>query len=137
MGFFDRIRAGLARFMAGRYGADQLNMALVIASLALSVIGAIAHAGVLTLLANVLIFLMLFRMLSKDRYRRAHENQVYLEKTYRARKEATEWVNRVKNSKKYRYFVCPKCKKRLRVPRGVGKVTITCKDCGTKFDKKA
>ena len=137
MGFFDRIRAGFARFMAGRYGADQLNMTLVIASLAMSIVGSIAKVGILTLLADVLLIVMLFRMLSKDRYRRAHENQVYLEKTYRARKAATEWVNRVKNGKKYRYFVCPKCKKRLRVPRGVGNVTITCKDCGTKFDKKA
>ena len=43
----------------------------------------------------------------------------------------------MKNSKKYRYFSCPKCKMRLRVPRGVGNVTITCKGCGEKFDKKA
>ena len=137
MGFFDKIRAGYSRFMAGRYGTDQLNMTLVIASLVLSVIGSIAKLGILTILADVLLIVMLFRMLSKDRYRRAHENQVYLQKTYGARKEASEWINRVKNSKKYCYFVCPKCKKRLRVPRGVGKVTITCKDCGTKFDKKA
>ena len=46
-------------------------------------------------------------------------------------------LNRLKNGKKYRYFTCPKCKQRLRVPRGVGSVTITCKNCGTKFDKKA
>ena len=45
--------------------------------------------------------------------------------------------NRVKNGKKYRYFTCPQCKKRLRVPRGVGNITITCKGCGNKFDKKA
>ena len=137
MGFFDKIRAGFARFMAGRYGTDQLNFALLIVSLAGSIIGSLTGLGILTLLADVLLIVMLWRMLSKDRYRRAHENQVYLEKTYGARRAATEWVNRVKNSKKYRYFVCPKCKKRLRVPRGVGKVTITCKDCGTKFDKKA
>ena len=49
----------------------------------------------------------------------------------------TERINRIRNSKKYRYFKCPKCKKLLRIPRGVGSVTITCKDCGTKFDKKA
>lgn len=137
MGFFDKIRAGFARFMAGRYGTDQLNFALLIVSLAGSIIGSLTGLGILTLLADVLLIVMLWRMLSKDRYRRAHENQVYLEKTYGARRAATEWVNRVKNSKKYRYFVCPKCKKRLRVPRGVGKMTITCKDCGTKFDKKA
>ena len=76
-------------------------------------------------------------MFSKDRYRRAHENEVYLSKTEGVRRGFTEWLNRVKNGKKYRYFTCPKCKQRLRVPRGVGNVTITCKSCGTKFDKKA
>lgn len=137
MGFFEKIRAGFGRFMAGRYGADQLSLTFVIVALVLSIVGSMTGLGILTLLADVLLIVMFYRMLSKDRYRRAHENQVYLEKTNGVRKAVTEWANRVKNSKKYHYFVCPKCKKRLRVPRGVGKVTITCKDCGTKFDKKA
>ena len=34
MGFFDKVRASFARVMSGRYGADQLSMALVIAALA-------------------------------------------------------------------------------------------------------
>ncbi|MBR5288795.1 MAG: hypothetical protein IKU34_09455 [Clostridia bacterium] len=137
MGFFDRIRAGYARFMAGRYGSDQLNFAMLIVALIGSLIGSVTGLGILTIAADALLIVMFYRMLSKDRYRRAHENQVYLEKTYGMRKAVGEWINRVKNGKKYRYFVCPKCKKRLRVPRGVGSVTITCKDCGTKFDKKA
>ena len=87
--------------------------------------------------ADALLLLAIFRMFSKDRCRRAHENQVYLEKTQKVRRAATEWVNRVKNSRKYHYYTCPKCKQRLRVPRGVGNITITCKQCGTKFDKKA
>lgn len=137
MGFFDKIRASFARFMSGRYGADQLGMTMVITALILTVLGSLAGSWILRLLSDVLLILMLVRMLSKDRYKRAHENQVYLEKTGRIRQSATEWLNRMKNSKKYRYFVCPKCKKRLRVPRGVGNVTITCKGCGEKFDKKA
>lgn len=137
MGFFDKIRASFARFMSGRYGADQLGMTMVITALILTVLGSLAGNWILRLLSDVLLILMLVRMLSKDRYKRAHENQVYLEKTGRIRQSATEWLNRMKNSRKYRYFVCPKCKKRLRVPRGVGKVTITCKGCGEKFDKKA
>lgn len=137
MGFFDKIRASFARFMSGRYGADQLGMTMVVTALIMTVVGSLAGSWILRLLSDVLLILMLVRMLSKDRYKRAHENQVYLEKTGRIRQSATEWLNRMKNSRKYRYFVCPKCKKRLRVPRGVGKVTITCKGCGEKFDKKA
>ena len=137
MGFFDKIRAGFARFMSGRTGVDQLSYAMVILALVMMVVGALSGLGLLTLMADALMIVMFVRMLSKDRYRRAHENQVYLEKTQNVRRAVTEWMNRVKNSKKYRYFTCPKCKSRLRVPRGVGSVTITCKSCGNKFDKKA
>lgn len=137
MGFFEKIRASFARFMSGRYGADQLSYAMVISALVLTVIGSIAHVMLLTLLADALLIVMFVRMFSKNRYQRAHENQVYLERTQNIRRAVTEWMNRMKNSKKYHYFTCPKCKARLRVPRGVGNVTITCKSCGEKFDKKA
>lgn len=137
MGFMDKIRAAFARFMSGRYGADQLSYAMVIGALVMTVIGALSGLGLLTLMADALLVVVFIRILSRDRLRRAHENQVYLEKTGKARQAATEWLNRVKNSKKYRYYSCPKCKARLRVPRGVGNVTITCKSCGEKFDKKA
>ena len=137
MGFFDKFRAAVSRFMSGRYGSDQLNLTMVIGALIVTTIGSLSGVYFLTLAADALLLLAIFRMFSKDRYRRAHENQVYLEKTQKVRRAATEWVNRVKNSRKYHDYTCPKCKQRLRVPRGVGNITITCKQCGTKFDKKA
>ena len=137
MGFLYKIRAAFSRFMSGRYGTDQLNMAMLYTALIMTLIGSIAKVTILSLMADALLIVMFIRMLSKDRYKRQHENQVYLERTYKMRQGVTEWVNRMKNSKKYRYFTCPKCKKRLRVPRGVGSITITCKGCGNKFDKKA
>ena len=137
MRFFDKIRSSFASFMAGRYGADQLGMTMLWTALILSIVGSFSRVGLLTLMADALLLLMFWRMLSKDRLKRQHENQTYLQKTYGARKAVTEWVNRMKNGKKYRYFTCPQCKTRLRVPRGVGNVTITCKSCGNKFDKKA
>ena len=137
MGFLNKIRAAFSRFMSGRYGTDQLNMTMLWTALIMSIIGSITKVGLITLMADALLLLMFFRMLSKDRYKRQHENQMYLQKTYKLTQGMTEWVNRMKNSKKYRYFTCPKCKKRLRVPRGVGSITITCKGCGNKFDKKA
>ena len=137
MGFLYKIRAAFARFMSGRYGTDQLNMAMLWTALIMTIIGSIAKVPIISLMADALLIVMFIRMLSKDRYKRQHENQVYLQKTYKMRQSMTEWMNRVKNSKKYRYFTCPQCKKRLRVPRGVGSITITCKGCGNKFDKKA
>ena len=133
MGFFDKIRANLSRFMSGRYGVDQLGHEMVICALVMTVIGALTRFHLISLMADALLLLALFRIFSKNRYKRAQENQDYLAKTLKARQSASEWLNRMK----YRYFSCPKCKMRLRVPRGVGNVTITCKGCGEKFDKKA
>ena len=137
MKFLDKLRASLTRFMVGRYGVDQLSYALVIAALVGTLLGALTRMGLFTLLADALLIVSFVRMLSKNRIKRAQENQLYLQRTQGVRKATREWINRVKNSKQYHYFVCPKCKARLRVPRGVGNVTITCKSCGNKFDKKA
>lgn len=137
MGFMDKIRANLSRFMSGRYGVDQLGHEMVICALVMTVIGALTRFGLLSLMADALLLLALFRIFSKNRYKRAAENQDYLARTLKMRTGMTEWMNRTKNRKKFRYFSCPKCKMRLRVPRGVGNVTITCKGCGEKFDKKA
>ena len=137
MNFLYKIRAAFSRFMSGRYGTDQLNTAMLWTALIMSIIGSIAKVSLISLMADALLIVMFIRMLSKDRYKRQHENQMYLQRTYKIRQSVTEWLNRLKNSKKYRYFTCPKCKKRLRVPRGVGSITITCKGCGNKFDKKA
>ncbi|MBQ8093631.1 MAG: hypothetical protein IJ242_08665 [Clostridia bacterium] len=138
MKFLDTLREKIAHFMSGRYGSDQLSFTMVIAALVVTLIGALTGTRVvLTVVADVLLILVFVRMLSKDRLRRAHENQVFLEKTAGIRKAVVEWYNRMKNMRKYHYFTCPKCKKRLRVPRGIGQVTITCKECGEKFDRKA
>ena len=105
MGFLDKLRASMARWMSGRYGADQLSMAMVIAALVVSILGTFTGArAVAMVLSDALLIAAFFRMFSKDRYRRAHENEVYLSKTEGARRGFTEWLNRVKNGKKYRYL---------------------------------
>ncbi len=137
MSLFDRFRAWVQRFMTGRNGVDQLSYAMVIAALVLTIIGSLFRFFLLTLLADALLIVAFFRIFSKNIYKRAQENRLYLQKTESIRRSVREWVNRIKNGRQYRYFTCPECKTRLRVPRGIGNVTITCKKCGKKFDKKA
>ena len=73
MSFLDKVRASFARFMSGRYGADQLSMAQVIAALVISILGSFFGARkVAMVLSDALLIWAFFRMLSKDRYRRAH-----------------------------------------------------------------
>ena len=48
-----------------------------------------------------------------------------------------QFINRVKNLRKYKYFKCPECHARLRLPRKVGEVTVTCGKCRHAFKQKA
>jgi ribosomal protein L37AE/L43A len=66
----------------------------------------------------------IFRMLSKNVYKRYEENRKYL-----------RFLDRWKD-KEHRYYDCPKCKQTVRVPRGKGKISITCPTCKEKFVKK-
>ena len=45
MSFMDKMRAALARLMAGRYGADELSMALMIAGVACSILGSLTQTA--------------------------------------------------------------------------------------------
>lgn len=138
MSFLDKIREKMSHFMSGRYGSDQLGFTMVITALVLTLIGALTGLSrVTTILADVILILAFVRMFSKDRLKRANENKIFLEKTVGVRRKLVEWWNRIKNIRKYHYYTCPKCKKLLRVPRGAGNITITCRACGEKFDKKA
>lgn len=129
----NKIKSAIYKFMYGRYGADQLSRFLLIASF-------VVLLPTLFIRNNIrLIFLVLFwiiviynyfRMFSKNIYKRQQENNWYLSKTNYLK-------TRFKQRKEYRFYTCPKCKTHLRVPRGVGNITITCKKCGYEFDKKA
>lgn len=126
------------RFMAGRYGGDQLSMALLIAAMVISLVCAFVPYGWIgSIVSAVLIALVFFRMLSKNTAKRFKENYAFL-KVWNPVKNWFQWVYlSIRYGKKNRYFLCPKCGRIACIPRKVGRVTITCKGCKHKYDKKA
>ena len=124
----DKLRNVFRRFMVGRYGTDKLNMAILIAGVAVCVVGMFVPSALLGLLCTAVSYgLMLwaiFRMLSRNTYRRYQENRKYL-----------QLVERLKD-RRHRYYTCPRCRQPVRVPRGKGKIAITCPRCKEKFIKK-
>ena len=114
----------LRQAFAGRYGVDQLSLAILVLDLILCLVGTFTRNGWLNLLAYIPMVLVLYRMLSKNTYRRYQENRRFL-----------QLVDRIKD-RKNRYFKCPKCKQLVRVPRGKGEISITCPRCKEKFVKK-
>ncbi len=129
------------KFMAGRNGTDQLCRFLSFASLfflLLATFAASSPFGASALvLAAACLFYCWFRALSKNTYRRSQENAAYLRLQNRVLGRFRGFFGRMKQRKDYRFYRCPSCKARLRVPKGKGKVSVTCRGCGAKFIKKS
>ncbi len=117
------------RFMQGRYGNDNLNRFLMVATIVLWVISMFT-TPILYSLGLIGLILVYFRMLSKNIYKRAAENRAYL-----------KYENRVKafwnQRKTHHIYKCPSCKQKIRVPKGKGKIEITCPKCRHTFIKKS
>ena len=131
------MREKFLRFMAGRYGNDELNKTMAIASVACLLLSVLFRgrnvSGLLWFIGAVLLVLVYVRMMSRNRYKRIDENNRYMRFKYdltsffRVMKE--RWVQR----REYKFFTCPACRTTLRVPRGKGKINIVCRKCGNSF----
>ena len=132
MSFRDR----MANWMSGRNGMDDLARFESGFVVALLVISLFSRWNILYLLALAVMIHMYFRMFSKNVSKRYEENQKYLNFRY----QAVVWWNRKKKHfeqrKTYRFFHCPNCKQEVRVPKGHGKICITCPKCRTEFIKR-
>ena len=124
-------------FMAGRYGIDHLTKAMFIAGMLLTFFGNALKWSIFTLLSYLMFFGCVYRTTSRNITGRQAENNKFL-KYY---KPAKSWVankyNIARSSRYYKYFNCPNCNKQLRVPRGKGKIEVTCNKCSYKFLKKS
>ncbi len=129
------IRNALQRFMYGRYGNDQLNLFLLGAYLVLYLLFALTRFSLFEWLALAVILLCLFRMMSKNLSSRRLENAKFMH----AIDPAVRWFRlrrTIRRDKEHLYFKCPSCGQQLRVPRGKGKITVTCRSCGAVFQEK-
>ncbi|MCM1189254.1 MAG: zinc-ribbon domain-containing protein [bacterium] len=130
------MREKLSRFMWGRYGNDQLNRFLMVVMLILLVLHMI-FGGPFYLLALALLIYSYFRMFSRNIAKRSAENQWYLRKSMKFRGLFQKKRRELSQLKQYHIYRCPNCKQKIRVPRGRGKIAVTCRKCGTEFVKKS
>ncbi len=139
--FLYRVSGALARFMYGRNGTDQLNMALLCAYLAALVLaallGRISPVRVLLEAVTVaLAVLVLFRTFSRNLSKRRVENDRFLA-WWRPVKQRITGARQRRRDKDHKYFTCKNCKTICRVPTGKGKIEITCPKCGGKIIGKS
>ena len=135
-----KIRNALARFMYGRNGVDQLNVALLWGYLLLWLLQMILAAAVGSVLLDLvfeaaglaLFAVMLFRIFSRNLGRRREENQRFVNWRWRL-KSSCQGARERHADKDHKYFTCKNCKTICRVPVGKGKIVITCPKCGAQI----
>jgi len=125
---FRKIGDWFRNFMIGRYGHDQLGSVIFAAGLISMVLSMFFSrflwSSVFSFLSWVLLIWCMVRIYSRNLEARARENRVYL-----------NFISHLKD-KEHRYFRCPCCRQTVRVPKGRGKINITCPKCRNKFIKK-
>ena len=122
--------------MAGRSGADQLSRFLSYVALALIVANLFLRSQVFWILALLVLICTYYRVFSKNVARRREENGKYLQLKYKLTSGVKNRVDRWKQRKEFVFFRCPDCRAMLRVPRGKGRIRVTCRKCGNAFEKK-
>ncbi|MPW25815.1 hypothetical protein GC105_08435 [Alkalibaculum sp. M08DMB] len=126
----------LQKIMLGRNGGDQLCMGLLLLGLITTIIGNILKLPIINYLSYIPIILCIYRMYSKDLTKRRMENYKFMILISPLYSWFSVKVSKIKSKKSYKYFKCPNCKQELRLPKGKGKINITCSKCSTKFMKK-
>lgn len=130
-------RNRFSRFMMGRYGMDSFSRTLIYLMLVIYVINIFIGSSTLYILSIVILVYCYYRMLSKNIYKRALENQTYLEKTARIRMQGNKKIRQWKTLKTHHIYKCSNCKQKIRVPRGKGRISIRCPKCNNEFIKKS
>ena len=131
------MREKFYRFMQGRYGVDQLYRFIFFLALVLMIINTFLRNPMLNLVVYALLILDIFRMLSKNHSARYAENQKYLQLTAKIR----YWLDQQKKlwqERKYHHiYTCPKCKQKIRIPKGKGNIMVRCPKCHFEFQKRS
>ena len=133
---FRKFTDAVRRFMYGRYGTDQLSLALIGGGFAFYVLYVFTRSRLLYLISLVLYGIAVFRTLSKNCEKRRYENQKFMNLWYKIK---TKWIGLkadFEERKAYKHFKCPSCGQKIRIPRGRGKVEIRCPKCSNSFIKK-
>lgn len=137
----NKIKEKFSKFMYGRYGTDKLNMFLVIMLLVFAVGNLFVRneyfSMVFTSWEFLLIFLIYYRMFSKNISKRYAENQKYLSIENRVRRFFGKSKYMQQQRKEFHIYTCPQCKQKIRIPRRKGKISICCPKCGNEFVKNS
>ena len=111
--------------MQNRNGYDEYGKFILIAALLLGILSAVLDSGFLYYLSAGGCLYGLYRAFSRNIKARSQENQQYLG-------YISLWKMKIEMRREYKVFRCKSCGRNIRVPRGKGKIEVTCPLCGMK-----
>lgn len=131
------IKQRINQWMQGRNGADDFSTTVIVLAMVLYLIGVFAHFKMVLFLALVAVIYGFFRMTSRNIEARRAENREFLKRVGPAR----PWIKNPpaawKEFRAYKHLICENCGQRMRIPRGRGKLRVSCPRCGHKFEYKS
>lgn len=137
MNFKEKIR----QFMLGRYGMDEMNKILFLGGLLFFLLGKLRFPfGISLFLTDAGLLSIVYgyvRMFSRNIQKRYDQNIKFLEKTKSIREFFSKKLWMLKQQKEYHIYKCPGCGQKIRIPRGKGKIQITCPKCRQSFIKNS
>lgn len=122
-------------FMQGRRGTDDLGKFISLLALLFIILQIVFRRAAFYYIAMGLLIYQIFRSFSKNYVKREAENRKYIEirdSIFRRKKKNTGYQSA--GTPGFRYFNCPGCGMKMRAPQGKGRIRVTCKTCGKKFE---
>lgn len=131
------MREKLQRFMAGRYGVDSFSRFLSWTSMLLLLLSIFILGAPLYTLAILILIYSYYRTFSKNYAKRSRENEIYMRYTAKIRLRFQKFKYHMSIRQTHHLYTCSQCKQMIKIPRGKGKIEITCPKCQNKFIKKS
>lgn len=129
------MREKFYQFMQGRYGVDILNTVLMVGSIIIFILNIFLGNVVLMFVGYAFWITVIFRMFSRNTYRRNQENETFMGFISPITRMRTLSKKR-KQDPTHKYYRCPSCHQIVRLPKGRGKIVVTCPKCSNKFEKR-
>lgn len=128
----DRFRS----FMHGRYGIDALSKVLLVIAFICAVLS-LFFGRIFYVLGICVLAYVYFRMFSTNYEKRYRENRAFLDKKNRVAAFFRTQKSLMHQRKTHHIYKCAQCGQRIRIPKGKGKIIVTCPKCKFQFEKKS
>ena len=120
-----KLKEYVNKLFQGRYGLDELGKMLIGLSLVLYILGIALQSEFIFAVSLLVLIFSLYRIFSRQNWDRGEENRKYMN-------YIKLWKLKYEHRESARIYMCKRCGKYIRVPKGKGKIQVTCTACGDK-----